>query len=179
MTPQPDLQWLIQRTREGDRSAFDLLIRSIEKEVVRTAACLTGNLADAEDVAQEVYVKVIRKLPGQIDDKRFRGWVYRVTVNTARDLLRKRRWWLPLDTILTRVRPSRQAERSEFEGRLVQALGQLSFSERTVFVLREIQELDGKEVAQVLGCSRVTVRSHAHRARKKLQVILHDYRRQT
>lgn len=170
------LDWLLNRVRQGDREAFDELIQRFEKNVLKTALFLTRNLDDAQDVAQEVYVTLVQRADTLAGMANIEGWVYRVTVNAARDLLRKRRMWAPLRASLSWIRPTDPAARREVEGRLVRALQMLSFNERAAFVFKELHEMETAEVADVLGCRQTTVRGYLHAARKKLRRRFRDFR---
>ena len=171
------IECILERARAGEREAFDRLISLYEKKVMKTALYLTHSLADAEDVAQEVYIKIFQSLPlgkaNEID-----AWVFRGTVNTSKSLLRKRRLWTSVQIIVSAFKPSDQVVESETRSRLADALTHLSFNERAAFVLRELHDLRTQEVAGILGCRAVTVRGYVHTARKKLQELFADYRKQ-
>lgn len=171
-----ELQFLIDRARGGSREAFDVLISRFEKKVVRIAFYLTRRLEDAEDVAQEVYVKIYRHLAKVKDSGHFDRWVYRITMNAAHDLLRKRRYWEPIRTVISSVTPRDPVHRAEIRSRLTDSLARLSFRERAAFLLKEFEGLDTADVAAVMGCSQVTVRGFLHSARKKLQGYMADLR---
>ncbi len=172
----PSVQTLLEKARNGDRLAFEQIVGHFEQSVMRTAAFLTQNWDDAQDVAQEVYVKIIQKAPAVRRWDNLQGWVYRVTVNVARDWRRKQRFWVPLKELTGWVAPSRQLESREVRGRLARALGTLSFKERAAFILRELQELPGAEVARILDCQPATVRGYLFSARQKLQRHFKDFR---
>ena len=168
----PSLQLTFQEARNGDRHAFDQLIRMIEKKVMKTAFYMTGNLDDAQDVAQEVYVKIFRKLEDAGELEKPSAWVHRITVNTAHDLHRRRRRWLPLEELATVFRPGDPVVAGELRNRLMQSLERLSFKERAAFIFKELHELETAEIARILSCQEVTVRGFLHSARKKLQKSL-------
>ena len=169
---------LLERARAGDREAFDQLLVHYENTIMKTALFLTNNLDDAEDVAQEVYVKIIRHAGNLSSLDNPGGWIYRITVNAARDLLRKRRLWLPLKQMVQRSLPHDPIRQSEFQSRLAAALHRLSFNERAVFIFKEMQEMETSEIAEVLGCKPVTVRGHLLSARRKLRNEFKDFREQ-
>lgn len=173
---KPGLQALAEAALDGDRHAFDRLIGLVERDVMKTALYLTRNPSDAEDVAQEVYVRLFRNLDRLSDLAGLRPWLYRVTVNAARDVLRRRRPWAPLTDWLGRQPAAEPVGRSEFHTRLTEALGRLSFRERTAFVLKELEEVPTSDVAGILGCSEPTVRTHLHNARRKLRRHFSDFR---
>jgi len=103
--PEMSVSEIIARAESGSREAFDALISRIEEKVLKTALWLTRNQADAQDVAQEVYIKVFRGLNTCKDMERFDAWVYRITVNTARDFGRRKKLLLPLTGIVRAFMP--------------------------------------------------------------------------
>ena len=177
--PRPTLDELLLRARRGDRSAFDAMVLRVEDDVFKTALYLVRNLDDAADVAQEVYVKLITKSGGLKHWSNPRGWIHRVTVNAARDLIRKRRLWLPVTASLRWFRPADPVQSEELANRLAGAMADLSFRERAAFTLRELQEIDTAEVARIMGCRPTTVRGYVHAARQKLQEHFPEYGRES
>jgi len=173
---QTDLRTLSVSAAEGIPGAFDELIGLIEKDVVRTALFLTSHFQDAEDVAQEVYVRLLRNQKDLRNVENLRGWIHAITVNVARDHLRRRKLWEPLEKVRSWIRPLDSVESDQFQGRLRRALSRLSFSQRSVFVLRELHEMSTREVAAVLGCSEATVRGHLMAARRRLRIHLGELR---
>jgi RNA polymerase sigma factor (sigma-70 family) len=167
---------IIGRARAGCRDAFDELIRHFEQKVMKTALYLTRNLDDAQDVAQEVYIKIFRHLDACEEPDRIERWVYRITVNAARDFQRRKRFFIPLEAIGFATRSRDTVIRSEIQNRLTGALALLSFNERAAFIFKALEELETSEVAEILGCREVTVRSYLHSARKKLQMHFRDFR---
>lgn len=176
LTKMESLADIIGRAQAGSRDAFDDLILRFEGTVLKTALYLTRNLEDAQDVAQEVYVKVFRHLHVCRDPERIDRWIYRITVNTARDFQRRKRFFLPLKAIVITAKPRNQVLRSEVRNRLTEALTFLSFNERAAFIFKELEEMDTADVAEILGCRIGTVRSYLHSARKKLQKHFRDFR---
>lgn len=170
------LDELLTEARNGDRVAFDRLIRRFEKNVMKTALLLTGSMDDAQDVAQEVFIKLIRNMDSLDGLRQPEAWFYRVTVNAAHDYLRKRRLWLPLKRVFQWVGPADPIRQREIRSRLTQAMKMLSFQERAAFVLKEIHDMNTEEVAEALGCQAVTVRGHLLAARRKLRSRLGDLR---
>lgn len=165
---------LIELAREGRRDAFDRLIRNFEDQVLRTAVYLVRNFDDAQDVAQEVYIKIFNGVTEIQDPRKVRTWVYRITVNAARDHLRRRRFWEPLTKFRGAGKPSDLLQESEIENRLAVCLARLGFKEKACFILKELQEFETEEIAEILGCRAVTVRGYVHSARKKLSRYFAD-----
>ena len=181
----PEMTEIIARAESGNREAFDAIISRIEGKVLKTAIWLTRNQADAQDVAQEVYIKVFRGLAACKDIERFDAWVYRITVNTARDFARRKKLFLPLTGAIrflveTRhalsLQPRDPVLREEIRTRLAEALDLLTFNERAAFIFKVLEEMETSEAAAILGCREVTVRSYVHEARKKLQKHFRDFR---
>lgn len=170
-----DLATLIEQAQEGDRGAFDRLIGLFEKNVMKTAFYLTGNLPDAQDVAQEVYIKIFRHIGSVRRDGGIEGWVYRITVNAARDWHRRKRPWEPLSDLFFAPARRDPVLGGELKGRLLTALRRLTFQERVCFVSRELREMTTSDVAAALDCSQATVRGHLFSARKKLQKHFRDF----
>jgi RNA polymerase sigma-70 factor (ECF subfamily) len=158
----------------GEPRTFEALLRTHEVMVARTALGLTGNRQDAQDAAQEVFLRLHRSL-GKIDDSRnLSGWLYRVTVNVCRDILRKRRNIDSLDEARFSV-PScteEQVGRAQQLKLVEEALRTLPEKERAAVTLRDLEGLSTREVAEILGSSEATVRSQISAARLKIRKML-------
>jgi RNA polymerase sigma-70 factor (ECF subfamily) len=165
---------VLSLAQSGDPAAFEALLRMHEVLVARTALRLTANRQDAQDAAQEVFLRLHRSL-GRIDDSRnLPGWLYRVTVNVCRDILRKRRNTASLEDTQVAVSSSTEADLSRAEQlKLVEeALRTLPEKERAAVALRDIEGLTTREVAEILGSSEATVRSQISAARTKIRKML-------
>jgi RNA polymerase sigma-70 factor (ECF subfamily) len=170
---------LWQAARAGDLAAFDVLMRQYERLVMMTALRLVGNLEDAQDVSQEVFLKLYRNLNKVEAQEAVTSWLYRVTVNACHDLRRKRRPEDPVD--LAGQLPGggedphdtmAAAERSRLLGL---CLRMLPAKERAALVLRDLEGLSTHEVARVLGSSEATVRSQICKARVKVKGFVDRY----
>ncbi len=166
---------IVERARSGCRDAFDDLIMRFEEKVIKTALFLVRNMDDAQDVAQEVYVRIFRSIRDCRDVGRIEHWVYRITVNAARDFQRRKRFFLPLTKMIQGAGLRDPVLRKEIRNRLTEALGLLTFNEKAAFIFKVLEEMGTAEVAEILGCSETTVRSHLHNARKKLQKHFRDF----
>jgi RNA polymerase sigma-70 factor (ECF subfamily) len=166
---------IIDRAQSGCRDAFDDLIVRFEEKVIKTAMYLTRNLYDAQDIAQDVYLKIFRSIHTCRDLDQIEHWIYRITVNTTRDFQRRKKYFIPLAKIVKGERFRDPVLKDEIQGRLSEALALLSFNERSVFIFKGLEEMETAEVAKILGCREVTVRSHFHRARNKLQKHFRDF----
>lgn len=155
------------RAAAGDAAAFEELVGLHERPVLRTALRILGRLEDAQDAAQEVFLRLHKHLPRLDKARDLSPWLYRVTVNVCNDFYRKK----PRG----RMVPMEDAEREPVlqtgaDERLIlaEAIKALPARERAAIVLRDIEGLSTREVAEAMGTSEVTVRSHVCRARVKI-----------
>jgi RNA polymerase sigma-70 factor, ECF subfamily len=158
---------IFPREHAGGR-VFEGLVAAHEHMVLRTAYRLLGRLEDAEDAAQEVFLRLFRNLDRIEGDPK--AWLYRVTVNVCNDHHRKRMPVAELDE--HRADPAPDPERAvaldERKRLLMDGLATLGERERTSVVLRDVEGLSTAETAAILGVEEVTVRSHISTARVKL-----------
>jgi RNA polymerase sigma-70 factor, ECF subfamily len=154
-------------------ASFEQVLRQREAQVLRTAFRILGNWADAEDVAQEVFLRLHRHGLTFVNDAAAGSWLYRVTVNLCLDRTRSAR---PSQELADWPGHDRSAEAAvlieERKHRLMAALAMLPTKERAAVVLREIEGLSTAEVAVALGSSEVTVRSQISKAMVRLRSIL-------
>jgi RNA polymerase sigma-70 factor (ECF subfamily) len=177
----PEELELIRAAAAGDRGAFDDLVRVKRERVVRTAFQITGNMDDALDVAQGVFLKLWQGLDRFDPRRRFDTWLYRITVNAAIDLIRSRAprgvlQPLPDESAEPGERGATLAEERLDLERLQRAFSRLAArlapKQRAAFVLREIEGLETAEVAGVMGVAESTVRNHLMQARRILRAGL-------
>jgi RNA polymerase sigma-70 factor, ECF subfamily len=165
--------------RSGDLAAFELLMRQHERLVLATALRMTGNLHDAQDVSQDVFLKLYRNLSKVAAPAALPSWLYRVTVNACHDLRRRRPASAPVELADEHVAAGNdpQASATEAERRRVLELSLrlLPEKERAALVLRDLEGLTTEEVAQVLGSSEATVRSQISKARAKVHDFVERY----
>jgi len=152
----------------ADRRVFEELVAAHERMVLRTAYRLLGRLEDAQDAAQEVFLRLFRNL-GRVEGDP-KPWLYRVTVNVCNDHHRRRMPVAKLDQ--QRADPAPDPERAvtleERKRLLMEGLATLAERERACVVLRDIEGLSTAETAAILGVEEGTVRSHISTARVKL-----------
>ncbi len=173
----PNLLLLIRRAAAGDRAAFEAIIRVHERRVLMTALRLLGNMDDAQDAGQDVFIWMHRYLPRFDSAKPLSPWVYRMTVNVCRDhwqrSKRNRTENLVNFEVPSEATPHNDPHRSlrarEDRTILYRALDTLPPKERAAIVLRDIEGLSTAEVADVLESSPVTVRSQISAARLKIK----------
>jgi RNA polymerase sigma-70 factor (ECF subfamily) len=170
---------VLAAARAGDLPAFERLMRQYERLVLVTALRLAGNLPDAQDVSQEVFLKLYRNLGKLTSEDAVASWLYRVTVNACHDLRRRRR---PEDPMTHSGQlasgcadPHQVLAESERSRVLELSLRMLSEKERAALVLRDLEGLSTEEVARVLGSSEATVRSQICKARVKVKGFVARY----
>lgn len=165
---------------ENDLADFQRLMLEHERMVLRTALRMLGRLEDAQDVSQEVFLRLYRHL-GRIDAALgVSSWLYRTTVNACFDLLRRRKPATELDLDWEPPVPASQhAEQEQAQRRRIVAEGlkRLPERERAAIVLREIEGLDTAEVAAILGVTEETVRSQVSTGKAKLKSFAERYER--
>ena len=179
-----DVAALVASARDGDRSAFDELVRQTYADTYTLAYRLTGDEEDARDVVQEAYIRAFRGLKRFRGDARFSTWMYRICANCAATHMnrsnRHRHDEIPEDAPVPderpEVDPELRAEGDVLRDRLTEALRDLSPKLRSVVVLRDIYDLPHEAIAAELGISESAAKVRLHRARKKLREDLYPLR---
>ena len=153
---------------------FETIVRRREAQVLRIAFRILGNWADAEDVAQETFLRLHRHGTGFRDEAALGSWLYCVTVNLCFDRTRVAKPAAEMPELQARgISAESSVIRDQAKEKLMAALTMLPAKERAAVVLREIEGLTTAEVAEVLGSSEVTVRSQISKALGRLRGILH------
>lgn len=190
----PSEKELIRRCKKGELRAFDELIRLHQDRVYNLALRLLGNNEDALDLAQEVFLTCFRKIRSFRGDAALSTWLYRVTVNRARNFWKRSRrrgdqQKISIDEPLTfqdhdqvpfQLADSNPGPRKLAEGKerlyiLQQKMDLLSFEQRQVLILRFSQHLSYEEIARILNCSLGTVKSRLNRARAELRKLMEPF----
>lgn len=179
-------QQLVKRTLRGDTYAFEELVKTYQNKVYMLAYRYMSNEDDANDMAQEAFIKAYRSLRSFKGDASFGTWIYRITTNVCLDELRRRkRKIVPLsldeplatldgDDIEREISDHSMAadviyEKKEFSQNIQMLLDEMKPEHKSVIVLRDIMDLSYEEIAVVLDCSIGTVKSRISRARNLLQ----------
>lgn len=162
-----DESYWIARCRAGDEAALSMMIDKHRARLVHTAANILRDRFEAEDVAQEAFLKAFRELYRLRDDKSFPGYVYRICVRLCMDRLRAKK------AEAAEFEISEPAESRNIENRVLieKLLDQLPADLRTTLVLREIEQLSYEEVAETMHVPVGTVRSRLHVARDKFRKL--------
>jgi RNA polymerase sigma-70 factor (ECF subfamily) len=180
---------LLESAREGDASAFDLLIRRHDKHLYRIARSVLPDDQEAEDVVQETYVRAFMGLRGFRGAASLRTWLTRIVLNEAIRRRRDRRSTVeltalhdaqersrrPLHTASLTAQdsdPERAAAQSQIRRMLEKAIDDLPAAFRLVLVLRDVEEVSTEEAAKLLGVKEETVKTRLHRARRALRESL-------
>lgn len=171
---------LLRDAKAGDRAAFEQVIMRHERRVLLTALHLLGRWEDAQDAAQEVFVRLHRYLDRFDDARDLAPWLYRMTVNVCRDIGRKRREHAELDPDAAdpACGPEHTAGSAEQRRILQSVLRKLPEKERAALVLRDLEGLPAAEVARILNSSEATVRSQVSSARLKILKLTERFRRE-
>ena len=162
-----------RRESTGGLAAFERIMSQSERRVLRVALRLLNNPQDAQDAAQDVFLRLYKHF-GDLDETRgYDAWLYRVTVNVCRDIARTRRRSIALEELPEPVAPQpgayHDAERAQQREIVRRGLSRLGGKERAALVLRDVEGLSTREVAGILGSSENTVRSQISTARLKLR----------
>jgi RNA polymerase sigma-70 factor (ECF subfamily) len=179
---------LVRACQRGERGALDALIRATYADVYALARRMLADPDEAADATQEVFVRVMRSVVGFRGESAFGTWLHRVTVNVCLTALRKRSrareaglvagrtpFAMPDDaSAITAAGPSPddRAETADLVRRSEQALATLGEEARTVVVLRDIEGLSTKEVAELLGVTENVVKVRLHRAHARLRALV-------
>jgi RNA polymerase sigma-70 factor (ECF subfamily) len=169
-------QELIAMVLSGRVEAFEPLVTPYRGPILALAYRLTRDREDAREVAQEAFLKAFRSLRRFDLSRSFRNWLFQIAANEARDRLRRAKRERAAFEAAARegtgaAAPAPEAgrERRETRSGILRALDALGRREREVFVLRDLQELDIRETARVLGCSSISVRVNLSSARRKIR----------
>src|ERR1700739_1288425 len=188
----PDVA-LVDRVRNGDISAYDELVKQYDRQVFRIAQHITQNREDAQDVVQDAFLKAYEKLDQFQGNSKFYTWLVRIAVNEALMRLRKRRTGkmvsidedvqteegsVPRDLAEWRPNPEQEYNQAELADILRKTIQGLPPGFRSVFTLRDVENLSTEETAEALGLSVPAVKSRLLRARLPLRERLSRYFRQ-
>ncbi len=182
MSEQSLDQKLVERVQQGDKRAFDLLVQKYQHKVINLILRYVKNPTEAQDVAQEAFIKAYRALATFRGDSAFYTWLYRIAVNTAKNYLTTQGRRPPSSDVdaqdaefyeggeaLHEVStPERVALSDEIRNEVFQTIEELPDELRTAIRLREFEGLSYDEIAQVMECPVGTVRSRIFRAREAI-----------
>jgi RNA polymerase sigma-70 factor (ECF subfamily) len=180
----------VARFRNGDQAAFDGLVEKYSGKAFQIAYGVLGNREDAEEVSQDVFIRIHRALQKFRGDAEFSTWMYRITLNLARN---KYRWNksrgsqknvsmdAPIEGLddegdggvfeipAPKMTPSQQAQFSELENSVSSELNKLAPLYRQALVMRNMDDMNYEQIAEILGCKLGTIKSRIARAREELR----------
>jgi RNA polymerase sigma-70 factor (ECF subfamily) len=183
---------LVRACRHGDKEAFRELVERYQRRVVSVALGMVHNRDDALEIAQETFIKAFENLAQFKGESSFYTWLYRIAVNRAIDHQRRvrRQRTVALDDVAgtgedgERIEgtlkedrfgdPYQDTQSREIGDRVAEAINELTPDHKAVILLREVEGLSYDEISRVMQCSKGTVMSRLHYARKKLQKKLRD-----
>ena len=183
-------QVLVRRAKDGDLPAYDELIQRYQERIYATVYHMTANHEDANDLAQETFIKAFKALHSFKGDSSFYTWIYRIAVNKTINFLKQRRNRTHMSlndvdfnmehdpdmlALVSHNTPHRAAKLSELSEKLNAALLKLSEVHRMVVVLHDVQGVPHEEIGKLMNCNVGTVRSRLFYARQQLQALLSDY----
>ncbi|MCI0706854.1 MAG: RNA polymerase sigma factor [Ignavibacteriae bacterium] len=176
--PVADAQHVIQKAQEGSHDAFRILVERHMKQAYNLAYGFLLDHDDAEDVAQESFVRAYQSLGSFRVESEFGTWLYRIVHNVALNRLRhektKSSRHVSLDHPLadSASGDGNVAEGKEQQMHVERALHELPTLQRSVVILRHLEGLSTRQVSQILGCTEGTVKTHLHRGLKKMKKLL-------
>jgi len=173
---------LIAAAQQGDREAFDELVRQTFVDTFTLACRLTGNEEDARDVVQDAYLRAWRAIGKFRGEAQFSTWMYRITANASATHMRKRQRHRTerLDDVAEPVdmradaEPANVVESADALGRVAAAIDDLPGKLRTVVVLKDVYDLPHEAIAEELGISVAAAKVRLHRARRRLRDSLYE-----
>lgn len=163
---------LVQRSLEGDLEAWGEIVRRYKEAVFGVAVAILRNRADAEDAAQEAFIRAYERLHHYDLSRRFSTWMLTVAANVAKNMLRKRRRPDPQPPLKYGPDPAETVWREEMQEAVRQAVWSLPESYRAPLVLRYWHDMDLADIAQVLGLRVGTVKTRLHRGRALVRARL-------
>jgi RNA polymerase sigma factor (sigma-70 family) len=181
---------LVSSAQKGDLSAFDELVRRYQERIYGTIYHMTANHEDANDLAQESFIKAHQALKSFKGDSSFFTWLYRIAINKTINFLkqRKNRSQMSLNdldfnaehdpdfvALISEKTPRREVSLAELQEKLNGAMLKLSDVHRLVVTLHDVQGLSHEEIGKIMDCNTGTVRSRLFYARQQLQAHLSDY----
>ena len=175
-------QALVERVKNGDKRAFDLLVRKYQHKIISVVTRYVSDWSEAQDVSQEAFIRAYRAIGAFRGDSAFYTWIYKIAINTAKNYLVSRGRRPPIGDIAIedavqldgasqlrdRATPERELMRQEIERTVFDTVEELPEELRTAITLREVDGLSYEEIAEAMNCPIGTVRSRIFRAREAI-----------
>ncbi|HEY1476696.1 MAG TPA: sigma-70 family RNA polymerase sigma factor [Chthoniobacterales bacterium] len=179
-SPEPEIEWMA-RIGEGDMEALRLLVETHQARVIGTISKMLGSDAEAEDLAQQVFIRVWKSAPRYRPTAKFTTWLFRITRNLVFNELRRKRHFadqaeeIPEPTERGDKEPDRVLMGEELQLAIQDAIDRLPDSQRMAIILRRYEEMAYEEIAKVMGTTVPAVKSILFRARAELRERLAKY----
>jgi RNA polymerase sigma-70 factor (family 1) len=177
---QPEIEWM-QRIKEGDMDAFRLLVEAHQARVIGTISKMLGSDTEAEDLAQQVFIRVWKSAQRYTPKAKFTTWLFRITRNLVFNEMRRRKHFAePTDDLSepaerTAHEPDQALLEEELQSAIQAAINQLPESQRMAIILRRYEEMPYEEIARVMRTTVPAVKSILFRARAELRERLAKY----
>ena len=189
--------FLVREAQGGNRAAFDQLVRTHDEAVLRLVLRITGSQNEAQDISQEAFLRIYKKLGGFRFDSSFSTWIYRIVTNVCLDYLRRKRQRNERSTVEANTKgeehdlldqvsddraannPEQQLFRRELRVHIVRALQKLTPRERMIFEMRHFHGLRLRAIAEILNTSETSIKNSLFRATHKLRSHLAAYTKET
>lgn len=185
MNPRTDAE-IVQVVLEGDKNSYARLVSAYGERIINYLARMTGNRYEAEDLAQEAFVRAYLALPSYKPEYKFSTWLFKIATNLCLNYLKKRKRLLHMEDyqddegqamwVVPDANPQgdpvRATQHREAQRHIQKAIGQLSPAYRTVVVLRHVQGLSYQEIVEITGLPMGTVKSRLGRGRSRLADLL-------
>lgn len=183
-------QQLVKRAKAGDMEAYGGLVQRYQERIYATIYHMTSNHEDANDLAQETFIKAHQALKSFKGDSSFFTWVYRIAVNKTINFLKQRKHRIHMSlndldfnaehdadfvALISDKTPRREVNLIELQEKLNAAMQKLSEIHRLVVTLHDVQGMSHEEIGKIMDCNTGTVRSRLFYARQQLQAYLSDY----
>ena len=183
---------LVKEAKSGNVHSFEALIYKYDKKVLGIIIAMVGSDEEAQDLYQEVFLKVYKSIKKFRRDSNFYTWLYRITVNVCLNYRKKRKLNqrfvnlddnrdeeddLPIMQFESKEKtPDKKIEEKELKKLIKDAIDTLPEKQRMVFYLKHYQEKKISEISEIMGCSEGTVKNYLFRASEKLKKVLKDLR---
>ena len=184
---EQELDWqIVQRVQQGDKAAFNVLVKKYQHRIANLISRYVSNHGDVADVSQEAFIKAYRAIPGFRGESAFYTWLYRIAVNSAKNYLvangRKppatdvdaedAEYFEGSDALKEQDSPEKLLLSDEIRNVVFSTIEKLPDELRTAITLRELEGLSYEEIADVMACPIGTVRSRIFRAREAIDMQL-------
>ncbi|HAQ48243.1 MAG: RNA polymerase sigma factor RpoE [Glaciecola sp.] len=179
-------QQLVDKVKEGDKKAFNLLVLKYQNRVTNIVARYVKNSGDVADVTQEAFIKAYRALPNFRGDSAFYTWLYRIAVNSAKNYLvsqsrkppasdvdaQEAEFYEGAEALHELASPESKLLTKEIETMLLRAIDRLPDELRVAITLREMEGMSYEEISEIMSCPVGTVRSRIFRAREAIDAVI-------